>query len=204
MGADSDDPKNENENDEEVVVEYKADGAKKHESGEYRDMGWKGFDDDDELIDDDFEEPATIGKKEPIPEDELDMTPMVDVTFLLLIFFMVTASFSLQKSIEQPPPQTDEPSDIVQEEDPDKDYVTVLIDQNNTFYVTSRDEDEVECPSRREMFTRVKEAKNMSNVGRMIIRAHVDSMHKKVISAWDAGVVAGIESISIETTEEEL
>lgn len=202
MSADSEDPKNENE--EEVVLEYKAEGAKRHESGEYREMGWKGFDDSEEVVDDDYEEPATIGKKEKIPEDDLDMTPMVDVTFLLLIFFMVTASFSLQKSIEQPPPQTDEPSDIVQEEDPDKDYVTVLIDQNNTFYVTSRDEDEVECPSRREMFTRVKEAKNLSNVGRMIIRAHVDSMHRKVISAWDAGVVAGIESISIETTEEEL
>jgi len=200
MSADSDDPQNEDE----VVLEYKAKGAKQHDSGEYRDMGWKGFGDEEEVIDDDYEEPATIGKKEKIPEDDLDMTPMVDVTFLLLIFFMVTASFSLQKSIEQPPPQTDEPSDIVQEEEPDKDYVTVLIDQNNTFYVTSRDEDEVECPSRREMFTRVKEAKNMSNVGRMIIRAHVDSMHKKVISAWDAGVVAGIESISIETTEEEL
>jgi len=200
VSANSDDPDKE----EDEVLEFKAEGAEQHESGEYREMGWKGFDDEEEVIDEDYEEPATIGKKEPIPEDDLDMTPMVDVTFLLLIFFMVTASFSLQKSIEQPPPQTDEPSDIVQEEDPDKDYVTVLIDQNNTFYVASRDEDEVECPSRREMFTRVKEAKNMSNVGRMIIRAHVDSMHKKVISAWDAGVVAGIEKISIETTEEEL
>ena len=198
MNAESDDPQ------EDEVLEYKADGAQQHQSGEYRDMGWKGFGDEDDVVDDDYEEPATIGKKEKIPEDDLDMTPMVDVTFLLLIFFMVTASFSLQKSIEQPPPQTDEPSDIVQEEDPDKDYVTVLIDQNNTFYVTSRDEDEVECPSEREMWTRVKEAKNLSNVGRMIIRSHVDSMHKKVISAWDAGVVAGIEKISIETTEEEL
>ena len=198
MNAESDDPQ------EDEVLEYKAKGAKRHETGEYRDMGWKGFGDDDEIVDDGYEEPATVGKKEKIPEDDLDMTPMVDVTFLLLIFFMVTASFSLQKSIEQPPPETDEPSDIVQEEDPDKDYVTVLIDQNNTFYVTSRDEDEVECPSEREMWTRVKEAKNLSNVGRMIIRAHVDSMHKKVISAWDAGVVAGIEKISIETTEEEL
>ena len=202
MSAGSDGPKDENE--EEVVLEYKAEGAKRHESGDYREMGWKGFDDEEEVMDDDFEEPATVGKKEKIPEDDLDMTPMVDVTFLLLIFFMVTASFSLQKSIEQPPPETDEPSDIVQEEDPDKDYITVLIDQNNTFYVTNRDEDEVECPSRREMFTRVKEAKSLSNVGRMIIRAHVDSKHRKVISAWDAGVVAGIESISIETTEEEL
>ena len=199
MNAESDDSKNEDE-----VLEYKAKGAKSHQTGEYRDMGWKGFDDDDDLIDEDYEEPVSIGKKEKIPEDELDMTPMVDVTFLLLIFFMVTASFSLQKSIEQPPPQTDKPSTEVVEEDPDKDYVTVLIDQNNTFYVTSREEDEVECPSDREMWTRVKEAKNMSNVDRMIIRAHVDSMHKKVIAAWDAGVVAGIEKISIETTEEEL
>lgn len=189
---------------EDEVIEYKAEGAKRHETGEYKDMGWKGFGDEEEVIDEDYEEPAQIGKKASIPEDELDMTPMVDVTFLLLIFFMVTASFSLQKSIEQPPPQTDEPSEIVQEEDPDKDYVLVLVDQNNTYYVTSRDEDEVECPSDREMRTRVKEAKNMSNVGRMIIRAHVDSMHKKVVSAWDAGRVAGIEDISIETTEEEL
>ena len=189
---------------EDEVIEYNAEGARRHETGEYKEMGWKGFGDEEEVIDEDFEEPAQIGKKASIPEDELDMTPMVDVTFLLLIFFMVTASFSLQKSIEQPPPQTDEPSEIVQEEDPDKDYVVVLVDQNNTYYVTSRDEDEVECPSDREMRTRVKEAKNMSNVGRMIIRAHVDSMHKKVVSAWDAGRIAGIEDISIETTEEEL
>ena len=189
---------------EDHVLEFSAQGAKGPEENEYKGMGWKGFDEEDDVVDEDYEEPAAIGKKEPIPEDELDMTPMVDVTFLLLIFFMVTASFSIQKSIEQPPPKTDEPSDIVQEEDPDKDYVTVLVDQNNTYYVTSRDEDEVECPSDREMWTRVREAKNMSNVGRMIIRAHVDSMHKKVISAYDAGRVAGIEDISIETTEEEL
>jgi len=69
--------------------------------------------------------------------------------------------------------------------------------------VASR-EDEFECPSEREMWTRVKEAQKISDFDRMTILAHVDSMHKKVISAWDAGVVAGIEKISIETTEEEL
>jgi biopolymer transport protein ExbD len=203
MGVDSDDDKDLDLS-KEVVLEFSAKGAKRHETGDYKDMGWKGFEDHEEEIDEEYEEPATIGKKEKIPEDELDMTPMVDVTFLLLIFFMVTASFSLQKSIEQPPPQTDEPAPDVIDPDPDPDYVTVLIDQNNTFYVTNRDEDEVECPSEREMWTRVKQSKETSNVGRMIIRAHVDSMHKKLISAWDAGVVAGIEKISTETTEEEL
>ncbi len=37
-------------------------------------------------------------------EAELDMTPMVDVTFLLLIFFMVTAAFTMQKSFQVPAP----------------------------------------------------------------------------------------------------
>lgn len=37
------------------------------------------------------------------PDEELDMTPMIDMTFLLLIFFMVTASFHLQKGFHFPP-----------------------------------------------------------------------------------------------------
>ncbi|MEM9659397.1 MAG: biopolymer transporter ExbD, partial [Planctomycetota bacterium] len=36
-------------------------------------------------------------------DDELDLTPMVDVTFLLLIFFMITAAFAVQKAISVPP-----------------------------------------------------------------------------------------------------
>ena len=36
----------------------------------------------------------------PLEESEMDITPMVDVTFLLLIFFMITASFAMQKSLE--------------------------------------------------------------------------------------------------------
>ena len=41
---------------------------------------------------------------------EMDMTPMVDVTFLLLIFFMVTAAFAMQKSFHVPTPKSDQPS----------------------------------------------------------------------------------------------
>jgi biopolymer transport protein ExbD len=39
--------------------------------------------------------------------EDMDLTPMVDVTFLLLIFFMITASFSMQKSIDVPAPDPD-------------------------------------------------------------------------------------------------
>jgi hypothetical protein len=46
----------------------------------------------------------------PKTSQDMDMTPMVDVTFLLLIFFMVTASFSVQKSIQRPAQKAEDPS----------------------------------------------------------------------------------------------
>jgi biopolymer transport protein ExbD len=180
------------------VVEYTAGET---EDAKYKTMAWKGFEEEEEEDDDGD---VSFGNKEPIPEDELDMTPMVDVTFLLLIFFMVTASFTLQKSIQQPPASTDEPSlNNPVEEDLEKDYVEVLIDQNNTYYVTSRDEEEVEAPSERDMRSRVKDAREIAGATRLIIRAHLESKHSKVVTAYDAGVSAGLEQIEIKTTDED-
>lgn len=169
----------------------------------YKNMGWKGIDDEEEEEEDD-EPDLRFGSKEPIPEDELDMTPMVDVTFLLLIFFMVTASFTIQKSLEQPHAKTDSPSTTVsEEEDQPEDYVQVLVDQNNTYYVTTRDEEEIECPSESEMRARVQDGFDIPNVSRLIIVAHLDSIHSKVVTAWDAGRNSGATQIEIQTTEED-
>lgn len=166
----------------------------------YKAMGWKGVDEEEE---EELEEGFGGGKKEPIPEDELDMTPMVDVTFLLLIFFMVTASFSLQKSIQQPPASSEAPSnnpvDVIVEED----YVEVVIDQNNNYYVTSRDQAEAEAPSEMEMRSRVKDAKENSSATRLIIKAHLDCKHKMVVTAWDAGINVGMNKIEIKTMEQD-
>ena len=52
---------------------------------------------------DDDEEEFTLRTADTEFED-MDLTPMVDVTFLLLIFFMITASFTLQNTITVPPP----------------------------------------------------------------------------------------------------
>lgn len=165
----------------------------------YKSMGWKGIDDAD---DEEEEPPVSFGKKEKIPEDELDMTPMVDVTFLLLIFFMVTASFTLQKSIPQPPAASDEASLNVQQEEDAKDYVEVIIDQNNTYYVTSRGDEEREAPSETEMRTLVKDAVDTFSPERMVITAHVDATHARLITACDAGQSANL-IIEVKTTDVE-
>ena len=163
----------------------------------YKVMAWKGLEEEEE---EQIEEGFWV-KKEPIPEDELDMTPMVDVTFLLLIFFMVTASFSLQKSIQQPPAQTDDATVNPIDEIIVEDYVEIVIDQNDNYYVTSRDEEESEAPSDREMRSRLKDAKENSNATRLVIKAHLDCRHRKVVTVWDAGIAVGMNKIEIQTTE---
>ena len=42
------------------------------------------------------------GRKRSVPEAELDITPMIDVVFLLLIFFMVTSTMQASSDLEIP------------------------------------------------------------------------------------------------------
>lgn len=169
---------------------------------QYKPMGWKGLEDHDDGNGEDDTDVSFL-EKGHIGDDELDMTPMVDVTFLLLIFFMVTASFTLQKSIQQPPPKIDDPSPNAVEIEDEEDYVEVIIDQTNTYLITTRDSEEIEAPSDREMRARLRDAKNSTDTNRLIIRAHVDSMHGKVVTVWDAGISAGMERIEVRTTDED-
>ncbi|MEE2844604.1 MAG: biopolymer transporter ExbD, partial [Planctomycetota bacterium] len=76
---------------------------------------------DDDVVD-------FVGSK---PDDgELDMTPMVDVTFLLLIFFVMTAAFTIQTSLPIPTPQSEEAStqSIPDDKDEDPEFITVKVD----------------------------------------------------------------------------
>ena len=169
-------------------------------SHEYKKMAWRGF--EVEPVDPDPD--LTFGKKGADADKEVDMTPMVDVTFLLLIFFMVTASFTLQKTIVQPIAKVEDPSPkAVQQPIDNDDYVEVIIDQTNTYYVTTRASEEVEAPSERELRAHLRDAKNLVSSNRMIIRAHVESTHNKVVSVWDAGIASGMERIEMRTTDED-
>ena len=40
-------------------------------------------------------------------ESESDMTPMIDVTFQLIIFFMIAATYTVQKTLDMPDSNAD-------------------------------------------------------------------------------------------------
>jgi biopolymer transport protein ExbD len=138
-------------------------------------------------------------------ESEMDMTPMVDVTFLLLIFFMVTAAFSLQRSIPVPTPRPDLPSSNAEQREMDADTVTVHVDENNTFRVVTTDWDQ-EAPSKHELLIKLREARSGNSRGqrpsKLLVMANMDAMHAAVVAAMDAGSQVEMEQIQLQMVEE--
>jgi biopolymer transport protein ExbD len=152
------------------------------------------------------EEPMVFTKKKNRDDTEMDMTPMVDVTFLLLIFFMITASFSIQKVFRTPAQKSNEAS-INAVPDPNQDNsdsVIVQIDEFNSYTVLLPSGEEREIPSKQDLIVLLSEAKGEGDQGpsKLIIRAHEDSTHSTVVAALDAGRDANFERFELTTIEE--
>jgi biopolymer transport protein ExbD/DNA-directed RNA polymerase subunit RPC12/RpoP len=147
------------------------------------------------------DEPVLVRNKRG--EDELDMTPMVDVTFLLLIFFTVTAAFSLQKSIEMPRQQTDAPSTaVIEQEEDDLDMVEVEVDEFGGFLVMAPDF-ERETPGKQNLITALKEAIAGAPDGmRLIIKVHELAKLRALVDAMDAGTIAGYKELEVTQVDE--
>ncbi len=157
---------------------------------------WKGFEEEE-----DYEREISFARQKAAGNEDMDMTPMVDVTFLLLIFFMVTASFTIQKSIEQPPSKSEDPSTQNIEEEDNDEFVQIIIDQYNTYRLTSRNSEEVEAGSDNEMRRRLKDMVDSTRAKKLIILHHGAATHEKVVTAWDAGVNNAIQDIVTQLTE---
>lgn len=137
------------------------------------------------------------------PEEEMDMTPMVDVTFLLLIFFMVTAAFSMQKSIEMPRQQTDLPStSVVEDEQDELDVVELQVDEFGGFLVMAPDW-ERETPGKQNLITALKEAIAVATAGmKLKIQVHELAKLESLVDAMDAGTIAGFAELEVTQVEE--
>lgn len=127
--------------------------------------------------------------------EEMDLTPMVDVTFLLLIFFMITASFSLQKTLEVPPPDPETqgaspiPLDQIEENS-----VVVRVEPGDVYFVDDRPiADAADLPSA--LATAMRE----SNRSELVIEAADAARHESVVKVYDAGNEIGMQRIRLAT-----
>ena len=118
-------------------------------------------------------------------EPEINLTPLIDVVFLLLIFFMVSTTFEHQSRIKiELPEATAEPTE--QEEEP----LEIIIDAQGRYFIG---EEQV-------VNTRLKTLKVAISV---IIRADAKTPHQAVVTALDATSQLGLTHISLATSKVE-
>ncbi len=146
-------------------------------------------------------------RPKPTTGEDMDMTPMVDVTFLLLIFFMITASFSVQKSIQRPAQRPQDPSTRAMETPTDEnpDIVTVQVDEFNAYNVITSEWDRA-AGSKQDLIVALNDAHAGNAAGnqpsKLVVQAHEDCMHASVIAALDAGREAQFENFQVSTVEQ--
>jgi biopolymer transport protein ExbD len=149
------------------------------------------FNDEDE---DEDEEDDVFSNDRGGEEEELDLTPMVDVTFLLLIFFMITASFTIQKTMQVPAPNPDEQgasmSPVV--EDPEDESVRVDIDQRNMITI-----DDDPLPDIDQLVDFLRNTKKPE----ILITAHEDALHETVVKVLDAANEVEMQRIRLGITK---
>ncbi len=126
---------------------------------------------------------------------DVNMTPMLDIVFILLIFFIVTATFLQENGVEMIQPQSDE-----QPENPtNAPSILVTVDANNFVFINNRmvDVARVTAGIQRQMVD--NRAAGRSAV---VIRSHVDAHHGIVTRVFDAANASGAVGVVVREPED--
>ncbi len=118
-------------------------------------------------------------------ESEVDMTPMLDVGFIMLIFFIVTATFVKEAGIDvtRPPAATAERKE--------RGNILVAITANDQIWIDRRQVDP------RALRANIERLHAENPGGSVVIQADVDSKNGLLILVMDAARSAGVSSVAL-------
>jgi biopolymer transport protein ExbD len=122
-------------------------------------------------------------------EAEINITPMLDIVFIMLIFFIVTTSFVKETGLEVSRPSQTPKKEINQDRGP----IVVRIDSSNLISVKGR---VLEPGAVRANLEREKAEKPGAP---LIIAAHPDADTEALVVVLDAAEAVGIESVNVAT-----
>jgi biopolymer transport protein ExbD len=123
--------------------------------------------------------------KKQASQAEIDMTPMLDIVFIMLIFFIVTTSFVKESGIEVNPPQ----AQTSQQQD------------NTTIFVAINAEGDVWIDNRvvdiRSVRTVVARLHAENPEGAVVIQSDENARTRELVSVMDQIRLAGVEKMAI-------
>lgn len=128
-------------------------------------------------------------------ELELNITPLIDIVFLLLIFFMVSTTFQTESQLRV---QLPEASDD-QAPDP-RDPLELVVSAEGQYAVGGRE------LSDNQIETLIRALRDIAGDDRerpLVIRADARAPHQAVVRAMDASSRVGLRNLSIATSRPE-
>jgi len=122
-------------------------------------------------------------------ESEINLTPMLDVVFIMLIFFIVTAVF-----VREPGVEVDRPLALTAQT-PSGGAIFIAITSDNQIWLDRR---EIDLVATRSAIERMHSENPESGI---IIQADSDAHNEVLIAVMDAAKEAGITDITIAAGE---
>lgn len=122
---------------------------------------------------------------------EINLTPMIDVTLQLVIFFMITATFIGQTGIDVKLPKAS-----TKDLQPEKE-LTATISKDKKIYLNA------DLVSLSELSDRLIKAQTQGNKSVLIIKADEIVPHGLVVQVMDIAKKSGIENLAIATRPED-
>lgn len=119
-------------------------------------------------------------------EARLGIAPLIDIVFLLLIFFMVTSHFDVASGVRITLPKV--ARNIFQEEGQ---KITLVIDKSGQTYLERKKIDT------KALQRGLEDLLHEKNITHLILQADRDVAHGKVVEVMDIAKTAGVPSIVI-------
>lgn len=128
-------------------------------------------------------------------EDRLDVniTPLIDVVFLLLIFFMVTTTFNQQAEL-----RVDLPEASAEEQTLEVIPIEITIDPAGIYYVNGQSLVKNDAHTLLQSLQKIVSGDKEKSV---IIRADATTPHQSVVTAMDTVSKAGVSKLFIATSK---
>jgi biopolymer transport protein ExbD len=126
-------------------------------------------------------------------EVSVNMTPLIDVVFLLLIFFMVTTTFSRNTNILINLPEA---NGETSEQQPIE--IEILIAKNGTYSINGRQLVNAQIET---LMRTVADVSGGDTTISLIITADANTSHQSVVTAMDAVAQLGFTTFNIATRE---
>ena len=129
-------------------------------------------------------------KRHANDEAEINITPMLDIVFIMLIFFIVTTSFVKEKGLEVSRPSNSPPKEVKKNKGP----IVVKIDANGNITMKGR------MLERKAVEANLEREKAEKPDSPLIIAAHPDAETDALVTILDAAEAVGVGSVSVATT----